>query len=152
MRRTSDPFEQMESMFEQMRRSAFGSLADQHRPAGPQFGRPQAALPDHATRGATHDATPTIEESDDGYVVLADLPGFEREEIDLSLDDGVLTIEGSHEVTDDQEYRRRTVSEAVRVPGEVVRDDVSATYRNGVLEVTLPVEAESSDEYRIDVE
>jgi HSP20 family protein len=38
----------------------------------------------------------TVEESADGYVVLADLPGFERDEIDLRFADGVLTIEAEY--------------------------------------------------------
>lgn len=148
MQGNNDPFEQMEAMFEQMRRNALGSLANQGRPSGIGFESPDAALP---ARG-THDAAPTLEESDDGYVVLADLPGFEREEIDLTFDDGILSIRGTHEVTDEQEYRQRTVSESVRVPGDVAMDEVSATYRNGVLEVDLPVEEGSSDEHRIDIE
>lgn len=153
MRGSNDPFEQMEEMFEQMRRAAFGSWADQGRRFPNGFerfgpGRPQLALPDQRTR----DAGVTLEKSDDGYVVFADLPGFEREEIDLTFDHGVLTIDGTHEVTDDEEYRQRTVSESVRIPGEVVMDEVTATYQNGVLEVTLPVEEESRDEYRIDIE
>ena len=133
-----DPFEQMESMIDQMRRSAFGTWADQARPA--IAGRSAGEV------GAT------VEEREDGYVVLADLPGFERDELDITYDDGVLTIAGTHEVSDDAEYRHRSVHETVRVPGEVVLDDVTATYRNGVLEILLPVEEESSDEYRIDVE
>lgn len=135
-------------MFEQMRRSAFGPLGDQGR--RPRFGtdRTGPALPSPGTQ----DAALSLEESDDGYLVVADLPGFEREEIDLSFDDGVLSIRGTHEVTDDQEYRQRTVAESVHIPGDVVVDDVSATYRNGVLEVNLPVDEESDEEYRIDVE
>jgi len=103
-------------------------------------------------RDGSRDAGVTVEERDGEYVVLADLPGFEREEIDLSFDDGVLTIDGTHEVTGDHEYRQRTVSESVRIPAEVAVDEVGATYRNGVLEVTLPVDEHDSDAVRIDVE
>ena len=148
MRGTNDPFEQMEAMFEQMRRSALGSLVDQGR--SPSIG-PGGIAPVHPEQG-TNDAALTLEENDDGYVVLADLPGFEREEIDLTFDDGILSIRGTHEVADDEEYRQRTVSESVRVPGDVAVDEITATYRNGVLEVSLPVKEQSSDEYRIDVE
>jgi len=148
MRGTNDPFEQMEAMFEQLRRSAM-----RHRAVGgrPVFGDGTQVGPAHAGDGS-RDAVVTVEERDGEYVVLADLPGFEREEIDLSFDDGVLTIDGTHEVTGDHEYRQRTVSESVRIPAEVAVDEVGATYRNGVLEVTLPVDEHDSDAVRIDVE
>jgi len=144
----NDPFEQMEAMFEQMRRSVMGNRAvDGH----PMLGDGTHAGP-ALTAGDARDAGVTVEERDGEYVVLADLPGFEREEIDLTFDDGVLTIDGTHEVAGDHEYRQRTVSESVRIPGEVAVDDVGATYRNGVLEVTLPVDERASDAVRIDVE
>lgn len=148
MRRTNDPFERMEAMFDQMRRSATSPRVGGGRSTSP-IGVQSRTAPG---AGRTHDAGVTLEERDDEYVVLADLPGFERDEIELTLDDGVLSIDGTHEVTDDQESRQRTVSEWVRLPGGVERDDVSATYRNGVLEVRLPVAAGSGDEHRIDVE
>jgi len=148
MRGTNDPFEQMEAMFEQMRRSMLGYRAVDGRPTLGDGARTGPAL----TADGSRDAGLTVEERDGEYVVLADLPGFEREEIDLTFDDGVLTIDGTHEVTDDHEYRQRTVSESVRIPAEVAVDDVSATYRNGVLEVTLPVAEPESTAVRIDVE
>jgi HSP20 family protein len=148
MRGYTDPFEQMEVMMEQMRRSAMGSWADQGRPVTGDLGRTRPGI----SRGSARSAGVTVEQRDEGFVVLADLPGFEREEIDLTFDDGFLTIEGTHEVTEGKEYRQRMVSESVRVPGSVAVEDANATYRNGGLEVTLPLEEESSDEFRIDVE
>jgi len=55
-------------------------------------------------------------------------------------------------VTGDHEYRQRTVSESVRIPAEVAVDEVGATYRNGVLEVTLPSMNTIATRSRIDVE
>lgn len=148
MRGHNDPFERMEELFEQMRHSATGPWVGGDRHAHGHVEPTGRALPG----GQGRDAGITLERRDEGYVVLADLPGFEREEIELTLDDGVLTIDGTHEVTDDQAYRQRTVSESVRVPGEVSREDVEATYRNGVLEVTLPVAEGTDDQYRIEIE
>ena len=141
-----DPFEQMEAMFEQMRRSALGSWPDQSRPA--LTGRPRSGTVDDRMT----DVRVSIEESDDGYVVMADLPGFERDEIELGFEEGYLTIAGTHEESDDEQYRTRSVQESVRIPGDVIVEDATATYHNGVLEVTLPVDEESTDGYRIDIE
>jgi len=86
-----------------------------------------------------------ILESDKAYQILADLPGTEKEAIDLSFEDDMLTIEAavSPRMTDDCEYmlrefgignfhRRFKISEDIEV------NDILADYTNGVLTVTLP--------------
>lgn len=94
----------------------------------------------------------------DDYVVVVDMPGFESEEIDLRFEDGALHLDAHHEEAASSEVaslsRARSVSERVRVPAEIDEDGISASYRNGVLEVRLPmIEAHDEDEgHRIDVE
>lgn len=152
MQGTNDPFERMEAMFEQMRRNAFGSMVHQPRQLPGGMASAEVTQADGMRSTPAHDTALTLEETDEGYHVVADVPGFEKEEIRLTYGDGVLRMEGSHEVSDEQTYRQRTVAESIRVPGDVVAEDVSATYRNGVLEVSLPADAESSHEVQIDVE
>lgn len=130
-----DMFDEMDRMLNQMRQSMWS------RPewgvGGEEFGSENVRL----------------EATKEGYVVIADLPGFEKEEIDLRFDDGVLSINASHEVADDDGMRSRHVHESVRVPGSVIEDSISASYRNGVLEVTLPTEEDVSEEsHRIEIE
>lgn len=86
------------------------------------------------------DAGVSIEETDDGFVVLADLPGFERDELSLRLHDDRLHLSGEHEVGDGMGYRSRTVTESITLPAHVDPEDASATYRNGVLEVRFTVD------------
>jgi HSP20 family protein len=98
-----------------------------------------------------------LERTDEGYLVMADVPGFEKEEIDLRFDDGQLVVEARHEVTDESPVgsisRSRHVHESIHVPGDVVVDEISATYRHGVLEVVLPTEEEPEDDTRrIDID
>lgn len=103
------------------------------------------------------DSNASLERGDDGYVVLADIPGFGKEDIDIRFEDGYLTVTGSHGTDEEAEGRRmarsRHVHERVRVPGDVRVDDITASLKNGVLEVHLPVEGETGDEgHRIDIE
>jgi HSP20 family protein len=102
-----------------------------------------------------------IAEYDDELVVMADLPGFDREDLDVSVSDGTLTIraEGDyeHDAGDDhyvhRERRHDSVSRSVRLPVEVHEDEASATYTNGVLTVTLPVVVEDVESgHRIDID
>lgn len=95
----------------------------------------------------------SLDRDGDDYVVVADIPGFEREELDVRFDDGILYIEGEHEVAGSGARHSRRVHEHLRVPGEVVVEEISASYRNGVLEIRLPVETEEDDDaHVIDVE
>lgn len=139
----SNPFDEMERMMEQMRQS-FGGWGDWSDFSGPMRG-----------------SGVSLETDDEGYVVLADLPGFEKEELDLRFEDGVLAIRAEHENSDEYEgaagsaysSRRRHFHERVHVPAEIREDEISASYRNGVLEVHLPtVEDVDDDSHVIDIE
>ncbi|GAA0224695.1 Hsp20/alpha crystallin family protein [Haladaptatus pallidirubidus] len=123
------PFEEMDRMFEQMRSRMWG-VSEPHRDGRRLEGR----------RG-TH---MNLKERDGQFVLVADLPGFEKEEIDLSFGDDVLTVSAKHEVTGEDFARARELSERVTMPKTVEKEDITATYRNGVLEVRLPI-AESDD-------
>lgn len=84
----------------------------------------------------------------DGELVLrADLPGLNKDEVKVEFADGALTIEGERRGEHEEEgeglyrsernygrfYRRLPLPEGVRT------DDATATFNNGVLEVTMPV-------------
>ncbi len=90
-------------------------------------------------------------DTDEGYALVVDMPGFERDDIDVTVMDGVLTIDARIEHTAMDESaddvrtlhsatRSRRTHERMRLPEGVVVDDISATYRNGVLEILLPAE------------
>ncbi|MDR9440721.1 MAG: Hsp20/alpha crystallin family protein [Halomonas sp.] len=79
-------------------------------------------------------------------VVRAEAPGFEREELDVSVTDGAVTIKGDHrEETKEEEgeyfhseISRGSFTRTVALPGEVDTDKAEATFKNGVLELILP--------------
>lgn len=101
-----------------------------------------------------------IGESDEEVTVTADLPGYDREDIHVSIHEGQLTLraERDHETEqEDEKYHRRErthreVTRTIRVPADVEKDAASATYSNGVLTVTLPkVDVSDDGGYHIDV-
>ena len=106
-----------------------------------------------------------LEERPEEFVLTADLPGYDREEIELSIAEDTLRLSAEHEesteesheeATEERTYvrkerRRRTVSRSVTLPEPIDEEAASATYTNGVLTVTLPrVGAEESK--TIDIE
>jgi len=133
------PFEDMDRMFEQMRARMWGTSDFREEPRSGT----------RAQNGGTH---VDLKEHDGEFVLVADLPGFEREEIELSLADDTLTIAAKHEVTGEDFTRARELSERVTMPKSIEKDGIEATYRNGVLEVRLPiVEEETDDGDRIEI-
>jgi HSP20 family protein len=87
-----------------------------------------------------------VVENDDGYVVKASVPGVDPENLDVTLEDNVLTIKAevmSEEVTEDEqvhirERRTGSFSRSLRFPMDVNSDGIEATYTNGVLSLNVP--------------
>ena len=85
-------------------------------------------------------------EDEHGFWVRAALPGMERKDIDIVLEDGVLTVKGERK-DENQEANRTyftreigwgTFSRSFRLPTNVDSNKVSASYRDGVLTIELP--------------
>lgn len=92
-----------------------------------------------------------ISESDTEIEVSAELPGVDEEDIDVSVSDGALSVSGVRkEVKDEKrkDYHHReqffgTFHRTIPLPSSVDSDAVSATYKKGILRVSLPKTAES---------
>lgn len=80
------------------------------------------------------------------FRVAAELPGIEDKDVEVSLEDGVLTIQGerhAEEIEDGTHLHRREshrgrFSRSLKLPVEVDGEAVKAVYKSGVLQVTLP--------------
>lgn len=88
---------------------------------------------------------------DDDMVVYAELPGIDRDDIDVSVTDGVLTIKGERKSESEEEnggwlIRERSYGAFERslvLPEGVDADAIQADYSDGVLEVRIPKAAEA---------
>ena len=102
------------------------------------FGNSSAALPDFRT---------DIRDAGDRFVLEAELPGFNKEDIKLDVKDGILTISAQHSENKDEKddkgsYIRRerrfgSFTRSFDVTG-VDEEHITASYNNGVLELSLP--------------
>ena len=87
-----------------------------------------------------------IREEDNRFVLTADVPGVSRENIDITLEDGVLTIRGERSARQESEaegYRRRervqgTFLRQFTLPDTVNAEQINATVKDGVLEIAIP--------------
>ena len=92
-----------------------------------------------------------MSETKNNIVVKAEVPGLEPNDIDISITGGVLTIKGEkkqEKEEKDENYHRiersyGTFTRSVRVPQEVQSDKIEATYKDGVLKITLPKSEEA---------
>lgn len=110
---------------------------------------------DHAREGSTGDGSAAtaewapavdIKEESDKFVLQADLPGVKPEEIDVSMEGGVLTIQGEKKTeakTEGEGYKRvertsGTFHRRFSLPDSANPDAISAKTNYGVLEIVIP--------------
>ena len=88
-----------------------------------------------------------VAETDTAYQVKAELPGIRKEDLDVTVDDGVLTIKAEHNDNQEQTGNGQLIRQersygkfvrSLRLGANVDEQSIVAEYRDGVLHVTLP--------------
>ena len=106
--------------------------------------------------------TPTMDvsETEDEITVSADLPGMDEKDIQVTLDNGVLTLRGEKKRESEEKKRNYHLVErsygefyrAIPLPSEIDADKVSARFKKGVLTVSIPKAAsEKKSEKKINI-
>jgi HSP20 family protein len=117
------------------------------------FFRPLPDIESFWRRDLGFDVTPAIDivEKDKAFEVTAELPGLDVKNIDLQLSNGMLTIKGEKHEEKEEKTKDRYVSErrygsfrrSLQIPGSVDVEKIEASYKSGVLTVTLPKSQEA---------
>lgn len=92
--------------------------------------------------GGRRSAEYDLYERDGDLVLSIEMPGFEREDIELRWDDGQVSVAADHE--DERTERSREYRRSFRVPMEVDESAITARYRRGILDIFLPREPEET--------
>lgn len=87
-----------------------------------------------------------VKETENEYQVHADLPGLVKEDVSISLEDGVLTIKGERKQSEEakeenQYYSERSYgnfSRSLNLPSKVDEKKIKASLKDGVLSISLP--------------
>ena len=92
-----------------------------------------------------------VRELDNGYEIIVDLPGFKKDEIEVQLEDGYLTISAAKGLDKDETDKKGNYIRKERYSGSMSRsfyvgegvkpEDLHAKYEDGILQVTVPKEA-----------
>ena len=107
------------------------------------------ARPEHMLYGknAQRMMKTDVKETDDGYELDVDLPGFKKDEIHLVLENGYLTISTEKSLENKEEKKGKvlrqeryagTMSRSFFVGENVTEEDIKAKYENGVLSLSVP--------------
>ena len=99
-----------------------------------------------------------VSETDEEISVVAELPGLRKEDVDVTVADGFLTIKGEKKQESESKEKRihrversyGAFSRRFQLPAEVNSESISAVYNDGVLTVTLP-KAEAAKPKQIEV-
>lgn len=103
--------------------------------------------------------TVDIEENDSQYLIRADVPGVDKKDIDVRLENGMLSISGEKKV--EKEFGKGTkhhrterysgsFSRSFALPTAIKADDIDASYKDGVLSLKIP-KAEEAKAKAIDI-
>ncbi|MGZ6254330.1 MAG: Hsp20/alpha crystallin family protein [Candidatus Binataceae bacterium] len=92
-----------------------------------------------------------ITETEKGYEITAELPGLDESNVDVKFADGTLTIKGEKKEEKEEKKKDYYLSErrfgsfqrSFRVPKGVDADKIEASFKNGVLTVTMPKSPEA---------
>jgi len=104
----------------------------------PGFDRFGGLFNDVFGAGTTNEPGADLYEDKDNYYARLELPGMKKDQIDLELENSVLTVSGSREEKDKATEERFSFSRSVSIPDEVDLTKIKAAYAEGVLTVTMP--------------
>jgi HSP20 family protein len=110
------------------------------------FERFMGEVPSPELPGGTWEPRLDVSETKDTLSIKAELPGIEAKDLEVSVSGDILTIRGEKKQEKEEKDERRHVIERsygaftrmVRLPAPVAQDKVKASFKNGVLTISLP--------------
>ena len=123
-----DPFREMEALLDRYSRSA----------------RKTMAVEEGAVEAGDWMPTVDISETDCDFAVRAELPGVDKDNVKVTLDNGILTIKGEKKIETKDEKRHRaeclygSFVRSFTLPQHVDVEKVQAGYKDGILNLTIP--------------
>lgn len=99
--------------------------------------------------GKTNGTAPALDvtENSDAYTIKAALPGWKPENVDVTFENGIVTLKGNieeeaksgeDEKVHYREIRKASFSRSVSLPTDIETDKANAEFENGILTLTLP--------------
>lgn len=133
-----DPFKELEDVSNRLNRL---------------FGRSNSPVESEQNMLAVADWSPSvnISETDDAYLIRGEVPGVKKEDVKVSVQDGMLTIQGERKMEKEEKNKKFHRVEcsygnfvrSFRMPDDADENKVKAEFKDGMLNVTLPKSAKA---------
>ena len=141
-----DPFKELEDVSNRLNR-IFGSF-----PARAGSGQEMLAVADWSPSA-------DITETDAAYLIKAEIPGVQKEDVKVTVQDGMLTMQGERKMEKEEKGKKfhrieRSYGSFVRsfrMPDDADENSVKAEFKDGMLNVTVAKSAKASKNKAIDV-
>jgi HSP20 family protein len=97
-----------------------------------------------------------ISETEEAFIVKAELPGVKKEDVNVNFENSILTIRGEKKVETEDKKRHRvecaygSFIRSFTLPQTIKADKIEAVYKNGILSLTIP-KAEEAKPKQIEV-
>ncbi|MFC9396909.1 Hsp20/alpha crystallin family protein [Streptomyces sp. NPDC057027] len=115
------------------------------------FNREFPGLPGWRPGSAAHSIPVEVTSAGSAYVLRAELPGMDPEDIAITVDDDLVTVSAEHsesmEDKEHSEFRYGSFRRTVRLP-VMIPDDVDASYQDGILTIRVPMPEEKAETRR----
>jgi len=133
-----DPFRELEDVSKRLNR-IFGQP-----PARAEAGNEMLAVADWAP-------SVDISETESAYLIKGEIPGVKKEDVKISIQDGMLTIQGEHKQEREEKGKKfhrvecsyGSFMRSFRVPDDADEGKVKAEFKDGMLNITLPKSAKA---------
>ncbi len=133
-----DPFKELEDVSNRLNRL---------------FGRSNSPVESEQNMLAVADWSPSVDisETDDAYLIRGEVPGVKKEDVKVSVQDGMLTIQGERKMEKEEKNKKFHRVEcsygnfvrSFRMPDDADENKVKAEFKDGMLNVTLPKSAKA---------
>ena len=87
-----------------------------------------------------------VNETDSDYLIMMDLPGVEKKDVEVNLNNGILTVSGERKISEKSDENNRiwnettygVFSRSFELTSDIVEEKIKAKFNNGVLNITIP--------------
>ena len=87
-----------------------------------------------------------VSETESDYLIMMDLPGVEKKDVDVDLNNGILTVSGERKTSEKSDRNNRiwheatygTFSRSFELNSDIVEDKIKANFKDGVLNIAMP--------------
>ena len=91
-----------------------------------------------------------VSESESDYLIMMDIPGVEKKDVEINLKNSILTVSGERKTSEKSDENNRiwhettygTFSRSFELTSDIVEEKIKAKFKDGVLNITIPKAAE----------